>query len=105
LLSSGGKYPKYEVAFGHGRPAVLVAAIHGSGWRPRHVTGTWVPCCALYGSLQTVTAVAITIMVLLGFAAIVGGALIALFASRRAPDGFEDQDGFHVGPLPTARDK
>jgi hypothetical protein len=56
--------------------------------------------------LPTVTAVAIIIVVLLGIAAMVGGALIALFASRRAPDGFEDQDGFHVGRLPPAtRDK
>ena len=52
------------------------------------------------------TGVAITIMVLLGIVAITGGALIALFASRRAPDGFEDQDGFHIGRLPPAtRDK
>jgi hypothetical protein len=40
------------------------------------------------------------IMVLLAIAALVSGAVIALLASRRAPDGFEDQDGFHLGRVP-----
>jgi len=39
-------------------------------------------------------------MVLIGIAALVGGAVIALLASRSAPDGFEDQEGFHLGRLP-----
>lgn len=29
-----------------------------------------------------------------------GGALIAMIASRKAPDGFEDDEGFHVGRMP-----
>jgi flagellar basal body-associated protein FliL len=45
---------------------------------------------------------AIIIMVLLGIAALVGGTVIALLASRNAPDGFEDQEGFHLGRLPPA---
>jgi hypothetical protein len=74
-----------------------------SHWRRIDVREIWVQRLALAGSLQTVTAVAITILVLLGIAALAGGATIVLFASRRAPDGFEDQDGFHVGQLPSAR--
>ncbi len=30
-------------------------------------------------------------------AAIVAGVVIALIASRKAPDGYEDQSGFHPG--------
>jgi hypothetical protein len=46
-----------------------------------------------------VVTVAIIIMIFLGVAALIG-AIIALIASRRAQDGFQDQDGFHAGELP-----
>lgn len=36
-------------------------------------------------------------LTLLGIASFGIGVLIALLASRAAPDGFEDQAGFHVG--------
>jgi hypothetical protein len=36
-------------------------------------------------------------LVLAGVAAFVVGVVIALLASRKAPDGYEDQGGFHVG--------
>ena len=46
--------------------------------------------------------IAIIILAAFGIAALVGGAVIALLATRSAPDGFEDQDGFHlVGVRPT----
>jgi hypothetical protein len=48
----------------------------------------------------TLVTVAIIIVLSLGFAALVGGAVIAVLASRRAPDGFEDQEGFHLGAIP-----
>ena len=48
----------------------------------------------------TVGTVAIIVIVLLGIAALIGGAVIALLASRSAPDGFEDQEGFHLGRVP-----
>jgi hypothetical protein len=51
-------------------------------------------------NILAVVSVAILIMVFLGFAALVGGAVIALLASRSAPDGFEDQEGFHLGGVP-----
>jgi hypothetical protein len=47
-----------------------------------------------------VVSIAIIIMVVLGIAAVVGGAVIALLASRSAPDGFEDREGFHLGGVP-----
>jgi hypothetical protein len=39
-------------------------------------------------------------MLLLGIIALVGGGIIALLASHHAPDGFEDEDGFHVERAP-----
>ena len=36
-------------------------------------------------------------LALLGIASIGIGVLITFLASRNAPDGFEDQTGFHVG--------
>jgi len=36
-------------------------------------------------------------LTLLGIVSIGIGILITLLASRKAPDGFEDQAGFHVG--------
>ena len=45
---------------------------------------------------------AIIIIILLGIAALAGGAVIAIMASRKAPDGFEDQDGFHLVRVPPA---
>jgi hypothetical protein len=44
--------------------------------------------------------IVIIVVVLLGIAALIGGAVIALLASRSAPDGFEDHEGFHVGRVP-----
>ena len=35
------------------------------------------------------------VILALGLLALASGALIAMFASRRAPDGFEDGNGFH----------
>jgi hypothetical protein len=40
------------------------------------------------------------IMVILVVVALVGGGVIAFLASRNAPDGFEDGEGFHVGGVP-----
>jgi hypothetical protein len=97
-----GILPHYEVALGPGGSAVFPAETGASCTRRFDVRKIWVQLWAVSALLQTVTAVAITIVVLLGIAAMAGGALIALFASRRAPDGFEDQDGFHVGRLPPA---
>lgn len=44
--------------------------------------------------------VVIIILVVLGIAMLVGGAVIALLATRRAPEGFEDQEGFHARTSP-----
>lgn len=41
-------------------------------------------------------ATALLIMAFIAIAAIVVGVVIALVASRKAPDGYEDQSGFHV---------
>jgi hypothetical protein len=49
-----------------------------------------------------VATIAIIIMALLGIVALIGGTLLALLASRNAPDGFEDKEGFHLGRLPPA---
>jgi hypothetical protein len=49
-----------------------------------------------------VATIAIIIMALLGIVALIGGTLLALLASRNAPDGFEDKEGFHLGPPPPA---
>ena len=43
--------------------------------------------------MQTLT----VCLLLFGIVSIGAGILITLFASRKAPDGFEDQAGFHVG--------
>lgn len=40
----------------------------------------------------------ILVIALAAVAAIVVGVVIALVASRKAPDGYEDQTGFHVRP-------
>lgn len=48
-----------------------------------------------------VATVAFIIMALFGILTLVGGGVIALLASRRAPDGFEDQEGFHMGRVPS----
>jgi hypothetical protein len=42
-------------------------------------------------------------LVALGLVALASGALIALFATRRAPDGFEDADGCHLSNPPRRR--
>jgi hypothetical protein len=39
----------------------------------------------------------------MGLFALAGGALIAMFAACRAPDGFEDADGCHLSPRLTRR--
>jgi hypothetical protein len=49
--------------------------------------------------------VIIIVILLLVTAALIGGIVIAVLASRRAPDGFEDRDGFHVGRVPPTRGK
>jgi hypothetical protein len=54
------------------------------------------------GTVKSVATIAIIIMALLGIVALIGGTLLALLASRNAPDGFEDKEGFHLGPLPPA---
>jgi hypothetical protein len=55
---------------------------------------------------HAVVTAAIIIMVLLGIAGLIGGGIIVLVASRRAPNGFEDQEGFHVGEVPpSSREK
>lgn len=46
-----------------------------------------------------VTAIIITVLGLLSVT-LAGGAIIAVLASRKAPDGFEDDEGFHVGRVP-----
>jgi hypothetical protein len=38
----------------------------------------------------------ITSLLALGLAAVASGALIAMFATRCAPDGFEDANGCHL---------
>lgn len=53
-------------------------------------------------SALIVATVAIIVVVLIGLAALVGGAVIALCATRNAPDGFEDHEGFHLGQIPPA---
>jgi len=40
------------------------------------------------------------ILVFLGLAVLVGGTLIAMVATHGAPDGFEDQEGFHLSDEP-----
>ena len=46
--------------------------------------------------------VALFLLVLVGVGAFVGGVVLALLAMRGAPDGFEDQEGFHSGAKPPA---
>ena len=83
---------------------MLLALVAGAEWR-FNGGKSWVQDRDP-GQVEIVTTAATIIMFLLGIAATAGGLLIALFASHRAPDGFEDQDGFHVGRLPPAtRDK
>jgi hypothetical protein len=73
----------------------------------RHDHPTWVrgPAGEAVSSNSNVLTIAIIVMVLIGVAALVGGLVIALLASRSAPDGFEDQEGFHVGRVPPASRK
>jgi hypothetical protein len=40
------------------------------------------------------------ILLILFCVAEVSGVLIAVAASHLAPDGYEDSDGFHYGPMP-----
>jgi hypothetical protein len=47
-----------------------------------------------------VLAFTLSFMLLIIVAALVGGGVIAFLASRSAPDGFEDHEGFHVGRTP-----
>ena len=46
---------------------------------------------------------ALLLFVLVGLGTFVGGVVLALVALRGAPDGFEDQEGFHAGSEPGAR--
>ena len=56
-------------------------------------------------SLTNVVTITIIVLILLGLAALAGGIVIALLASRSAPDGFEDQEGFHLGRVPPVHRK
>ena len=56
-------------------------------------------------SITNVVTITIIVLILLGAAALIGGIVIALLASRRAPDGFEDHEGFHLGRVPPSRRK
>ena len=56
-------------------------------------------------SLTDVVTITIIVLLMLGTAALVGGIVIALLASRSAPDGFEDKEGFHLGRVPPVRRK
>lgn len=49
-----------------------------------------------------VTIMAQLLLLFIGIAAFVGGLVLAILAARGATDGFEDQDGFHVGRAPEA---
>lgn len=53
-------------------------------------------------SALIVETITIIVVVLMGLAALVGGAVITLRAVRNAPDGFEDHEGFHLGEIPPA---
>ena len=52
------------------------------------------------GLNYAVSTTAMIIMVALGIAALIGGGIIAFLAARRAPDGFEDKEGFHAEKPP-----
>ena len=43
------------------------------------------------------------LFVVLGVGTVVGGVVLTLIALRGAPDGFEDQEGFHAASNPEAR--
>jgi hypothetical protein len=42
------------------------------------------------------------LLLFFGATAFIGGIVLALLGARGAPDGFEDQEGFHVGRTPDA---
>ena len=48
--------------------------------------------------ITTVALSAYVVLGLLGTVALLIGTAIALLAVRRAPDGFEDREGYHSGP-------
>ena len=70
----------------------------------RHDNPSWVrgPAGEAVPSNPNVLTIAIIVMVLIGVAALLGGLVIVLLASKSAPDGFEDQEGFHHGRVPPA---
>lgn len=52
---------------------------------------------------HAMSTVVTVLLIVLGVAALIGG-IVVLVASRRAPGGFEDDQGFHQTERPDKRD-
>lgn len=69
------------------RPAGTIRLLAGAPWAGSKGAD-------LDGGYRTVATIAIVCLVILGCAALIGGVVLVI-ALRRAPDGVEDEDGFH----------